>query len=165
MVALFLTIWIALVLFVVAEAGKGPLAAAGARPARWAWQASSIGVILLVIHTLLAFATRYGWTHEVAVQETANQAAALYGFAWRGSIYVNYAFILAWFADAGRPRERSLGSTESRDRLIWIWRTFAFVMIVNAAVVFARPGWRVLGGVLVAALIWTWLPRSRAVAA
>src|SRR5262245_61463794 len=74
---LYASIWLALVLLVVAEAGKGPLAARGT-PARWARPAWIAGALLAIVHALVAFAVRYGWDHERAVVETANQAAGLY---------------------------------------------------------------------------------------
>lgn len=142
---LFATIWLALVFFVIAEAGKGALADQG-RPAAWAGPAWILSSILIVIHTLLAFETRYNWDHETAVRETALQGAALYGLAWRGSIYVNYVFIALWVTLAWRWRN-------------WVWRVFVLVMIVNGAIVFARPMARPWGILLVAALLWAWLAR------
>jgi hypothetical protein len=142
---LLATIWIALALFVLAEAGKGPLAE-GERPASWARLAWTLGALLLVVHAFIAFATRYEWDHERAVRETALQGAAFYGVAWRGSIYVNYAFIVLWLAFAWRWRN-------------WWWRAFALLMIVNGAIVFARPIARPFGILLIAALLWAWLPR------
>jgi hypothetical protein len=146
---LFLTIWVALVLFVFAEAGKGPLRADG-HPARWARPAWISGALLAIVHAVMAFAIRYGWDHEVAVQATAAQAAGIYGFAWRGSLYVNYVFLALWLLAAWSWRH-------------WAWRAFVLTMVVNGAIVFARPAARPFGAVLTAALLWAWWPRrSRA---
>ena len=71
---------------------------------------------------------------------------SLYGFAWRGSLYVNYVFLALWLLAAWTWRH-------------WAWRAFVLTMIVNGAIVFARPGARPLGAVLVAALLWAWWPR------
>jgi hypothetical protein len=144
---LFVTIWVALVLFVAAEAGKGPLATGG-RPPRWARPAFTAGALLAILHAATAFADRYGWDHERAVIATAAQSAQIYGFAWRGSIYVNYAFLALWLFLAWSWRH-------------WLWRVFVLTMIVNGAIVFARPAWRPLGMLLVAALCWAWWPRRQ----
>ena len=142
---LFLTIWVALVLFAVAEAGKGPLASDG-RPARWARAAWMTGALLAVVHAVIALAIRYQWDHEAAVRATAEQSAALYGIAWRGSIYVNYLFLALWLLAAWSWRH-------------WLWRAFVLVMIVNGAIVFARPAARPFGAALATALVWAWWPR------
>ena len=92
---LFLTIWVALAFFVAGEAGKGPLATEG-RPPQWARPVFIAGAVLAIVHAAIAFAIRYGWDHELAVTATAAQSAQIYGFAWRGSIYVNYAFLALW---------------------------------------------------------------------
>jgi len=145
---LFATIWVALALFVAAEAGKGPLQASG-RPPRWARPAWISGAILAIVHALVAFDVRYGWDHDAAVTATAAQAADLYGFAWRGSLYVNYAFLGLWLLAAWTWRH-------------WAWRAFVLMMIVNGAIIFARPAARPLGAMLVAALLWAWWPRANA---
>jgi hypothetical protein len=141
---LFASIWVALALFVAGEAGKGPLAMNG-RPPRWARPLSISGAILAIVHALIAFDARYDWNHDAAVTATAAQAADLYGFAWRGSLYVNYAFLALWLV-AWSWRH-------------WAWRGFVLMMMVNGAIVFARPEARPLGAVLVAALLWAWWPR------
>ncbi len=147
MTLLYGTIWVALVLFVMAEAGKGPLAPNGVPP-RWARAAWVTGGVLAIAHALLALAIRYHWDHSLAVRETARQGAALYGFAWSGSIYVNYLFLALWVTIAWRWRH-------------WLWKLFVLVMVVNGAIVFARPAARPFGGLLVALLVWAWTKSAR----
>jgi len=142
---LFVTIWVALALFVVAEVGKGPLATDG-RPQQWARPAWIAGALLAIVHAVIAFAVRYHWDHEAAVRGTAAQAAEIYGVAWRGSLYVNYVFLALWLLVAWSWRH-------------WAWRTFVLMMIANGAIVFARPVARPFGAVLVAVLCWAWWPR------
>ena len=142
---LFVTIWVALALFVVAEAGKGPLATDGGA-ARWARPAWIGGALLAIVHAVIALAVHYRWDHEAAVRATAEQSAELYGFAWRGSIYVNYVFLALWLLAAWSWRH-------------WAWRAFVLTMIVNGAIVFARPAARPFGTALVMALVWAWWPR------
>ena len=133
-VALYATIWTALAL----------LAAAALTGNRRAYGA---GAILAIIHVLIALGSTYGWDHDLAVQETARQAAEVYGFAWRGSIYVSYAFLVVWAIDAWR------GPLITRS---WLVRAFFLLIIVNGAVVFASPIGRVPGVAVVVALIWAW---------
>jgi hypothetical protein len=142
---LFATIWAALALLVVAEAGKGPLATGG-RPPWWAWPAWITGALLAIVHAIVAFAVRYNWDHASAVHATAAQAAGIYGVAWNGSLYVNYVFLALWLLAAWSWQH-------------WAWRVFVMMMIVNGAIVFARPMARPFGGILVAVLCWAWWPR------
>jgi hypothetical protein len=144
---LYMTIWVALVLFVAAEAGKGPLTTDGRRP-RWARPAFITGALLAIVHAAVAVGSRYGWDHERAVIATAAQSAQIYGVAWRGSIYVNYLFLALWLFLAWSWRH-------------WVWRAFVLTMIINGAFVFARPAWRPLGALLVGVLCWAWWPRRR----
>jgi len=143
---LFVTIWVALALFVLAEIGKGPRATDG-RVARWARAAWIAGALLAIVHAGIALAARYGWDHEAAVRATAEQSAELYGFRWRGSIYVNYVFLALWLLAAWSWRH-------------WVWRLFVLTMIVNGAIVFARPAARPIGAALVIALVWAWWPHK-----
>ena len=71
-VALYGTIWTALALFAAAETGRRRFSHGG-NPAAWARPALLLGAALMVAHVLLALATRYGWNHEAAVQETPQQ--------------------------------------------------------------------------------------------
>jgi hypothetical protein len=142
---LFVTIWVALALFAVAEAGKGPLVADG-RPPWWARPAWILGALFAILHSVIAFAVRYNWDHETAVRATATQAAEIYGVAWRGSLYVNYVFLALWLLVAWPWRH-------------WVWRVFVLTMVVNGAIMFARPAARPFGVILVAVLLWAWWRR------
>ena len=92
MLALYGTIWIALVLFVVGEAGRSvtSLQSAGSR---WAWRAFTTGLLLAILHSLLAFAIVHSWNHADAVASTARQTKSIYGVAFGGGLYVNYLFL------------------------------------------------------------------------
>ena len=148
-IALYATIWVALALFAIAI-----VSARGATPvARWARIAYGAGAALAIVHALIALGSTYGWNHERAVSETARQAAEVYGFAWRGSIYVSYAFLFAWAIDAWRSQ------TLTRN---WLVRAFFLIIIINAAVVFATAPGRVAGMMVLLALVWAWWPRRAA---
>jgi hypothetical protein len=175
--ALYASVWIALALFVAAEAGRTRFRREDRAPA-WAWLALLAGAILITVHAAIALAVRYGWDHEQAIQETARQAADVYGFEWRGNIFVSYAFITLWFVavwvrrreigrsgirltpDATPSRPADLPALPALPALAWAWRAFAFVMIANGAVVFATTrATQLLGMLVVAVLVWAWWPQ------
>ncbi len=106
---------------------------------------STVGCMLLVMHTLLAFELVHHWSHTLAYRDTARQTQELVGWNWGGGVYVNYTFILAWTADVGwswlfphsysrRPAAGTL-----------IWHSFALFIILNATVVFGGGFPRLLG--------------------
>jgi hypothetical protein len=152
--ALYATIWIALAGFVAGEAGKH-------RPAmaRWAWPMSLAGALFCIVHIVIAMGSHHQWSHEAAVTATAQQTAAVYGLEWGGGVYVNYVFVAVWLGELwwwrARPGEYFMRSAAVR----WGLRVFYFIIIVNAAVVFASPRSRPLGAVLTAVLVASWLHR------
>jgi hypothetical protein len=156
-VALYATIWIALALFVVGEAGKRSPDARMAR--RFAWPLWFSGAILCALHIVIAFAGRHGWSHDAAVRDTARQTAAVYGIGWTGAIYVNYLFVAVWTIEAWWWRVRPAQYVARPRALTWTLRIFYLVVIVNAAVVFAGVPGRAAGILLVAALVWLWRPQ------
>lgn len=147
MAAMYFTIWLAVALFVAGDAG---------RPARWAWWAFVTGLALAILHTVLAFEIVHAWSHDDAVRNTARQTAAVYGTAVGSGVYVNYVFFAAWLADAWWWRASPPGYVRP-SALTWALRAFYFVILLNAAVIFAT-GWRkAIGGLLVAALVLGWM--------
>jgi len=123
----------------------------------WAWIAFVVGLLLCVVHIVIAFAHAHGWSHAAAVGATARQTEAVYGLAWGGGIFVNYVFVAAWAADAWSWRAR--GPMEAVLR--WPRRIFYAVVVFNAAVIFAAGFRRVLGLAIVLWLLWLWLhPRN-----
>ena len=69
----------------------------GRRLARLAWTA---GCLLFLTHVAAAFHVFHGWSHAHAYRETARQTRDLTGFDAGAGLYLNYAFTLAWAADA-----------------------------------------------------------------
>ena len=114
-----------------------------------------------MLHAVLAFDIRYDWSQDQAIRATAEQTAAVYGLRWGGGLYINYAFLAAWLADAAWWR---LAPTRflSRPKLVTTgFRVFSLTVLVNGAVVFAAPSRRIMGTMLIAALMWNWRPISR----
>jgi hypothetical protein len=126
--------------------------------ARGLWTA---GVLLLGAHTLAAFHFVHGWSHEAAAAETARRTAALTGIDWGGGVFVNYAFLAAWAADAGwwwaAPASYRLRSHALQTVLLFF---FAF-MFVNGAIVFAHGAMRLLGIAAVTIVLWSWYRSKR----
>jgi hypothetical protein len=158
--ALFVTIWLALVAFIAAEAGRRP-ALAGRAPARWLDAVSLAGLVLLLVHIALAYAIRHGWSHDAAVHATAQQTAAVYGLDWGGGIYVNYLFALVWALDAWQWSVSPAAAAARPPAIRWALRTFYAVIIVNGAVIFVPASRRLLGAAVVGALMWIWRPAER----
>jgi hypothetical protein len=153
--ALYATIWLALAAFVAAETGKQqPIVP------RWAWPVSLAGALLCVLHIVIAFGHQHHWSHDAAVEATARQTAAVYGLAWGGGVYVNYVFVAVWLADLWRWRRRPAEYFARSPAAQWGLRAFFFIIIVNAAVVFASPRTRVAGVVLTVMLLASWVKRT-----
>jgi hypothetical protein len=112
------------------------------RLARAAW---TIGIVFAAIHVGLAFQWVYHWNHEAAVEATVKQAAARFGWGWRGGIYVNYVFLAMWLADVSwwwmAPATHATRPLQmERARLVF----FTF-MFLNGAVIFASGIGRLAG--------------------
>ena len=185
-IALYATIWVALALLVVSEVvkrfevrlsasarpgcscelrrsrrslGEGGKPDATYRPNGVAWWAFATGAALTAIHVLIALAIQYNWDHESAVSATAAQAAEVYGFGWRGNIYVSYVFVAVWWVEAIRWKLNPELFRHRRPAMTWAMRLFFLLIVVNGAVIFATYPMRLLGVLIVAALIWAWTPR------
>ena len=101
----------------------------------------------------------HAWSHQAAVSETARQTAAIYRIDWGGGVFTSTAYSSATVADDVLVafQSRQLPAT-AMDSAAWGLRTFYFVIIVNAAIVFARPPVRPFGLLLTALLMWAWRP-------
>ena len=99
MLALLLTIWVALLLFAAGETGRS-FAHRGSQPPWWAWWAFTLGLLLALVHTVLAFDIVHNWIHDDAVLSTAQQTEAVFGVSVGWGVYVNYVFYATWLADA-----------------------------------------------------------------
>ncbi len=105
--------------------------------ARWAW---TMGCLAFLAHVLCAFAFYHGWSHGAAYEETARRTAELFGIAWGGGLYFNYAFTAVWVADV-LWWWRDLERYQARPRWLGsVLHGFFGFMAFNATVVFAT-GW------------------------
>lgn len=152
MAAVYLTIWIALCLFTAGELGR----ARSPRTTGWAWSVSSCGLALALIHTLLAFDVVHGWSHDDAVLSTAMQTARVFGTGVGWGVYVNYVFFLTWLLDLVWWRRD--GRVDQRGRAAALaLQAFYFVIVLNAAVIFAVGSRRLAGLALVILLVGAWV--------
>ena len=117
---------------------------------------------VLIAHIAIAMGARHGWSHAAAWSATAQQTASVYGLAWGGGVYFNYAFarrlaagVVAWQRSPERQARRPGVAT-------WAIRLFFVVIIFNAAVVFAGGWRRAIGAVIVFVLIASWTTRKAA---
>jgi hypothetical protein len=142
--ALYATIWAALVLFVIGEWGKQTIERTP-HAARWAWRASLLGALLCIAHIVIVMGLRHGWSHDAAVRDTARQTMKVFGVAFGAGAYVNYVFVVVWLAELGWWRRDPLGYARRGPLAAWLLRGFYFVILVNAAVIFVRPQFRIAG--------------------
>ena len=160
MLALYLTIWIALILFAAGETGRVFRRPDGSSPP-WAWWAFALGLLFALIHTVIAFDVVHNWVHEDAVRSTAMQTEAVFGIAAGWGVYVNYLFFAVWLADSWWWRIERAPYTRPTV-VTWTLRVFYMVMIFNGAVVFASGIRRLLGILIVSWLARLWIGVSPA---
>ncbi|MFK7767316.1 MAG: hypothetical protein AB8B55_08850 [Mariniblastus sp.] len=99
-----------------------------------------IGSFLSLFHAAAAMGFYHGWSHLIAVEDTARQTKALLGVSVGVGVYFNYVFVAVWMLDAfwWTASERVY---ESRPR--WLHRLvygFIIFIAINGAIVF-ETGW------------------------
>ncbi len=113
------------------------------------------GLLLYLVHSILAFARFYDWSHAMAFEETAAQTLMATGFESGAGIWFNYAFGMIWSVDAaywwvaGTPRYT--------ERPKFIQRSihgFMAFMIFNGTVVFGHGFVVAFGTLVFAGLGW-----------
>ena len=152
---LYITIWASMIALGVSEWARRRGNASASRPALLM---SASGLGLLVAHIAIAIVHHHGGDHAAAVAETARLTEAVYGVAWGGGVYVNYAFVAAWAGYLWWWRRDRAFVIDSRHPGVAGLRVALFILIVNALVVFASPQTRPLGVVICAVLLWAWRP-------
>jgi hypothetical protein len=133
------SVWLAVLCYPAGPAGRlGRLP----RLARAAWTA---GCLAFLVHVAASFHVHYGWSHTVALRETARQTAELTGHAVGAGLYVNYLFAALWALDAlwwWRDPRSHRGRAAAIDLGL---HAFLLFVLFNGTVVFARGPVRWLG--------------------
>ena len=161
MIAVYATIWLSLAGLLLGELGRRRHRQTLIPPRR-ARVCSAAGVVLGVVHALLALGSVYDWNHARAVELAAQRAATVYGIAWPGSLYVNYLFLAWWAIDTAwwwRSPDTFIRRPSALD---WFWRLMTFTMVVNGAIIFGSTAGRIAGVPLVIGLLLAWWPMRRA---
>jgi hypothetical protein len=96
------------------------------------------GSLLLVEHVVTAFHLGHGWSHAAAWEHTRRVGG--YG----DGVFVNYAFVLVWLADALWLCAAPRAYLARRRGLHWAVHGFLAFVVFNAAVVFADRPMRVV---------------------
>ncbi len=166
---LYITVWISLSLFVLAEIARDRTMRA------WPRAVSAAGLAMMVVHILIAMGFRHEWSHASAVAATAVQTRDVYGVDWGGGVYVNYGFVVLWglavlgclgvgvvgcWGAAGAGG--AAGGRGGRNAVVRVVRWAFLIVIANAAVVFAGGWRRLLGVAIVSALVAAWFGPRRA---
>ena len=157
MIALYATIWLSLTGLLLGEFGRRRHRQTRIAP-RWAQACSAAGVVLGIVHSLVALGDVYGWNHARAVELTAERAATVYGIGWPGSLYVNYVFLAWWAVDTAWWWRSPHTFVRRPAALDWCWRLMAFTMVLNGAVIFGSTSGRIAGVPLTAGLLLAWWP-------
>ena len=118
---------------------------------RWAW---SLGAAIFALHVISAFTVFYGWSHAVAIEETARQAEAVTGRAVGVGLYLNYLFASVWLVDAVRAWRRPEAYRRGSPAWPLLLHGFFLFMIINATVVFETGPVRWFGGLVAAVGLW-----------
>jgi hypothetical protein len=119
------------------------------------------GLALALAHVAAAFAFVYAWSHDAAIDGTAQQTAAVIGIRWGGGIFVNYLFLALWAGDAWHWWAVPDGHARRSRRRETLRLAFFLFMFINGTIVFAGPAARAVGIPATAAVVAAWLLAAR----
>ena len=130
-----LTIWLAVaawLLRVFVEA-SGRSFAVRDRVIRWSWL---LGALACAAHVVVAMGFGHCWSLANAMRHTAMETRRVLGVELSWSVFVNFAFVGFWLADAVRDfRSREVRSLGALRHGIWL------MMMLNGTVVFGPRYW------------------------
>ena len=120
---------------------------------RWIW---TVGAAFSVAHLVFAFSHVHGWSHEHAVQHTAEATERMIGIKNGQGVWVNYVFTIVWLADCLRLWRLSGQESHGSRWLDRVIHGFLAFVVLNATVVFGPPVYRYLALPCAVGLIWLW---------
>ncbi len=149
-------------LSIAAWAASEWLLASAQRPVRAtpARASFTLGALALVLHTGLALHLRHAWSQADAMREIARQTAEVTGLGFSGGLFVNYAFLAFWLAEAGWWWRSPAAYLRRGSGACWASRAVFLFMFVNGAIVFGHGPVRVFGTLAILAVCFSWY-RSR----
>jgi hypothetical protein len=125
----------------------------------WAWIRLlwTAACVIFLLHLASAMHFYHGWSNQAAVEDTARQTEALFGWRFGEGIYFSYAFAVIWILDVlwswaapGAYRKRG-------NWLNGVVHAYLFFIAFNGAVVFesgpTRPAGLLATGLLACLLI------------
>ncbi len=152
------TIWLALVLYVAAEAVSREFRARTSLGQLFCVSRSlnTAGCVVFLCHVAAAFHFYHDWSHAAAYADTARQTAEFAGWNWGGGLYINYAFALVWLVEVVWAWAAPTRFQHRAGWLTWSLRGFFLFMIFNGAVVFVRGRMKWFGLILCLVLVICW---------
>ena len=153
------TAWLSLAAWVASEWLRLPGTAVRNEQGRMSF---TLGALVLLLHTGLGLHLRHAWSQADAMREIARQSAEVTGIAFGGGLFVNYAFVAFWLAEAfwwwRAPRGYLARSTQAR----WSSRAVYLFMFVNGAIVFGHGPVRIFGALAIVVVCVCWYRAERA---
>ena len=121
----------------------------------WARRLWTAGLLWLLVHIACAFHFYHGWSHQAALEHTAQQTSEQLGWPFAGGLYFNYVFVSVWGLDVlwwwSQP--------ETYLRRPWMWQAgingFLLFIVFQATVVFENGLTRWAAVLLFALIGWS----------
>lgn len=129
---------------------------------RWTRLSWTTACAALLAHYAFAFHFHHAWSHAAAYADTARQTAEVFAINWGGGLYVNYAFAALWITDIAWWWIAGVSSYRERPWLLTIiWHSLLVFIIFNATVVFEQGFIRLIGAIISASLVLSWIAIGR----
>ncbi|WP_182865913.1 hypothetical protein [Stieleria mannarensis] len=117
------------------------------------------GSVMIAFHILASYGLAYGWSHEAAIEATAEESEQVTGIRAGWGVYVNFAFAAVWL---GYSTAMAISGRRwpGIDPIVF-WFTAA--IIVSATIVFETGAvrWISVAGII-GLMISIFLPRTSA---
>lgn len=150
--ALRATAWLSLAAWAASEWAHR----SGGPPGRRSRALFTLAGLALALHTALALHLRHAWSQGDALREIARQTEEVTGLAFRGGLFVNYAFLAFWALEVLWWWRSPAGYLGRASLLAWASRAGFLFMFVNGAIVFGRGPVRAFGVLVVLAVLSAW---------